>query len=908
MRFRSTILCFAGLVACSQGDPTAVSESGGTFAKGRPSILLITLDTTRADHLEPYGATNVETPALSGLADRGIVFEHAVATAPVTGPTHASLLTGLYPRRHGVRNNLTHYLAEDVPTLAEGLSAAGYRTAAFVSAVVLEGRYGFDQGFDIYDDDLKSASARRIGPMTTERPGEATADRALAWLEGLGDDQPYFLWVHFYDPHLPYSPPSPWAESYRDRPYDGEIAYMDSQIGRLLQHPRTVGDDVMVLAIGDHGEGLGDHGENAHGLLVYESTIRVPWILKLPGGPAGVRIAAPISQVDLVPTIAEMVTAYPETGLGELEGRSLLPLLRGDDWTTERLLFAETELPFFSYGWARLRSVRQGSLKYIDAPVVELYELDHDPGENTNLAEDRGADVRRLALETEAWSATDDDSGSTAPVDAKTAEMLRALGYSAGDAGRPEGEGHGNPVELIAVHEELQAIHELTFSGQMVEAVNRIRDVLIRDPGNLSALKDLSRGLVQLGRLDEAAEVAAKASSVAPWSAQALKVEAEVEFHRGRNQRALDLIDKALELDSLLLEARLDRSLYLAALGRNDEAVTELGPLLEQSPDHEWVALRYAEIVELESGDYSAAEKRLRMVLSRNPYFTDAWLLLGTVLTRAGRTADAAAAYREAITYRANHAGLQIRLSLLLAESADPAAEAALRHAIGSSPTVRADVHVALGELLAARGRGGEAKQQFEIAASAPTFSAGTRNGRAMALVQLGRASEAEVLWRDLIRDRPDYWRAWLNMASLSIQRQDWAAVEKFARAAVERQPTSASAWNNLAIGLEELGRTSEAETTYRRASEVDPGDYRALFNLGILLRKSARYDEAAAIQEKVLTRNPRHSGAHFELGALYAGPLGNIERAKMHLQATIGADPNHPRARQARAILDRLP
>ena len=176
-----------------------------------------------------------------------------------------------------------------------------------------------------------------------------------------------------------------------------------------------------------------------------------------------------------------------------------------------------------------------------------------------------------------------------------------------------------------------------------------------------------------------------------------------------------------------------------------------------------------------------------------------------------------------------------------------------------------------------------------------------------MALVQLGRASEAEVLWRDLIRDRPDYWRAWLNMASLSIQRQDWAAVERFARAAVERQPTSASAWNNLAIGLEELGRTSEAETTYRRASEVDPGDYRALFNLGILLRKSARYDEAAAIQEMVLTRNPRHSGAHFELGALYAGPLGNIERAKMHLQATIGADPNHPRARQARAILDRL-
>ena len=177
----------------------------------------------------------------------------------------------------------------------------------------------------------------------------------------------------------------------------------------------------------------------------------------------------------------------------------------------------------------------RAALKYIDAPVAELYDLDHDPDENTNLADDRGADVRRLAAEVEAWSASDDVPDSPAPVDAKTAEMLRALGYSAGDPGRPEGEGHGNPVELIAVHEELQAIHGLMVSGQFVEAVNRVRSVLARDPENLSALKDLSRGLAQLGRLDEAAEVAAKASSVAPWSAQALKVEADVEFHRGQS-------------------------------------------------------------------------------------------------------------------------------------------------------------------------------------------------------------------------------------------------------------------------------------------------------------------------------------------------------------------------------------
>jgi len=885
-----------------------VGDTNDFVTPHRPSILLITLDTTRADHLEPYGAENVETPALSALAEQGIVFEHAVATAPVTGPAHASLLTGLHPRRHGVRQNLTHYLPEDVPTLAEWLSVAGYRSAAFVSAVVLEGRYGFDQGFEVYDDDLRSEVTRGITPTLTERPAAATADRALAWLDALGDNQPYFLWVHFFDPHLPYSPPSPWAEKYRDRPYDGEIAYMDSQVGRLLQHPKAAADNVVVMAIGDHGEGLGEHGEMAHGLLVYESTIRVPWILKLPGGPAGVRIAAPVSQVDLVPTIVEMVTVDSDTGFEGLEGRSLLPLLRGKDWEAERLLFAEAESPFFIYGWARLRSVRQGGLKYIDAPVAELYDLEHDPGENSNLAAGHEGDVRRLAVEIDGWSASEHDFGGAAAVDAETAEMLRALGYSAGDPRRPEGEGHGNPVELIAVHEELQVIHWLMVSGQIVEPVNRVRAVLDRDPENLAALKDLSQGLVQLGRLDEAAEVAAKASSVAPWSAQALKAEADVEFHRGRNQRALDLVDQALELDDRFLEARLDRSRYLAALDRHDEAVAELESLLGRSPDNEWVALRYAEIVELESGDYRAAEERLRTVLSRNPYFAEAWLLLARVLTTEGRSSDAAAVYREAIGYRPNNADLQIRLALLLTETADPSAETALREAIASSPAVRADIHVALGELLAARGHGSEARQHFEVAASAPAFSTGTRNAKAMALLQLGRASEAEVLWKDLIRDRPDYWRAWLNMASLSIQGRDWTAVERYARAAIEREPTSPDAWNNLAIGLEELGRTGEAEAAYRRASEVDVRDWRALFNLGILLRKSARYDEALAVQQSVLARAPGHGGAHFELGMLYAGPLGDVERAKAHLQATIDADPNHPRARQARIVLDQLP
>jgi arylsulfatase A-like enzyme/Flp pilus assembly protein TadD len=870
-------------------------------------MLLITLDTTRADHLQPYDARDAETPALQALADDGVVFEHAFATAPTTAPAHASLLTGLYPPRHGLRNNLTHHLADEIPTVVEWLSADGYRTAAFVSAIVLERRYGLDQGFEVYEDEIRSAAADRQTRMATERSAEATAGRALAWLDAIDAGTPYFLWVHFYDPHLPYSPPPPWAEAFHDRPYDGEIAYMDSQIGRLLQHPRVSTGEAVVFAIGDHGEGLGEHGEDDHGLLVYDSTIRIPWILRLPGGPSGVRVAEPVSQVDLVPTIAELTSLAPRPGFENLEGRSLLPLLGSGENPTERPLFAETEVPFFSYGWSRLRTVRRGSMKFIDAPVPELYDLEQDPWENRNLAFEREADARRFLKEIEAWAGDSEDPGSTLTVDSETAEQLRALGYLAGDTGRPAGDERGNPVELMAVHRELQLIGELLATSRPQEAVQRVNDALALDPDNLAALRDLSRGLVQLGRLDEAAAVASRATEIAPWSTQALMVEADVEHRRGHHQHALELSERALELDDRLLEARLDRCRFLAELGRTAEAAQELEPLLAEHPDNNWVALRYAEIVELNSGDYPAAERRLRMVISRNPFITEAWLLLGTALTRDVRLSDAVSAYREAIASGVADADLFARLALLLSESADPSAEQALRDAIRANPAPRADLYVSLGELLAAGGRGQEAQQQFELAAEAPVFSDGTGNAKAMALMRLGRAAEAERLWTQLTRDSPDYAKPWLNLSSLSIQRRDWSAVERLARTATEKDPTVSAAWNNLGIGLDELGRTSEAEAAYRRAIEVDPTDWRAAFNLGILLRKSEQYAEAAAVQKRVLTVAPRHAGAHFELGVLYAGPLGDIERAKAHLQATIGADPNHPRARQARAVLDQI-
>jgi arylsulfatase A-like enzyme/tetratricopeptide (TPR) repeat protein len=802
------------------------------------SILLITLDTTRADRLEPYGATGVETPALAGLAARGVVFEQAMAVAPVTAPTHATILTGLYPPSHGVRDNAIHALAEDIPTFAESLSVAGFRTAAFISSAVLERRFGLAQGFELYDDNFAVSGSRTESRMMIERPASATVDRALRWLDSLGESERYFVWVHLFDPHAPYAPPKPWSDRFPERPYDGEIAFMDAEIGRLLRHPRASGREVVVAAIGDHGESLGDHGEMTHGLLVYESTIRVPWIMSWPGCPTGARFDQPVSQVDFMPTALD-VLALPGVDDG-VDGKSLIPLIDGNQDGPDRLLYAESLVGFFSYGWSRLHTVRDGRLKYINGPVAELYDLSDDPGEKDNLADGRTGDVQRLraALEVMASDAGEESfrpAGETGSI-----EKLRALGYVVGDANRPIETARGNPMELIGIHEEIQRSSTLLEAARYAEAILVLEGVLDLDPNNIAALQNLTRGLVGVRRLEEAERVAEKARLLAPWSARAPMVQAEVALQRGDTERALELADESLVIDPNHQEGRIERARFLAMLGRNAEAVEELERVRQQSGNSAWIDLRYAEYVDVPEGNLDQAEKRLRSALARDPFLSDGWILLGTVLESQNRQLEAEAAFRSGLEHRPGHPELRSRL--------------------------------------------------------------------ATALANRGRIGEAEAIWRELVRTDPGFARAWHNLASVAIQRGDWAEVERLARTAVARDPGMSEAWNNLGIGLEELGRTGEAEAAYGRAIETGDPDQRALFNLGLLLRESRRYTEAAEVQRQVLARQPSNAAANFELGAILVGPLGDIERGKLHLQAVIAADPDGPRARQARAILDRLP
>src|SRR6185295_9907135 len=362
----------------------------------QPNVLLVTIDTLRADHVGCYGHPGSVTPVLDGLAARGVRFATAVAHVPLTGPSHASILTGRTPLGHGLRDNGGFALPAQARSLAEDFRKAGYRTAAFVSGFPLDRRFGFDRGFETYDDHLPKGNDRRRTPYV-ERFADATTDAVLRWLataspQNAAQPAPWFLWVHYYDPHAPYEPPvTDLADRYRRSPYDGEIAFVDRQLGRLLQTLDARGETsrTIVLVTADHGESLGEHGEGTHGIFLYDATLRVPWIMAGPQIVAG-RVSRTIARsIDVLPTLLDYA-GLPQRS--DVDGRSLRHAADGEEMS-DAPAYAESLYSELELGWAPLHAWRTAGFKFIKAPHPELYDLQSDPSEKANRAGEQGARV-----------------------------------------------------------------------------------------------------------------------------------------------------------------------------------------------------------------------------------------------------------------------------------------------------------------------------------------------------------------------------------------------------------------------------------------------------------------------------------------------------------------------------------
>ncbi len=445
----------------------------------KKNVLLITLDTVRADRLSCYGANGITTPAIDRIAGMGVLFEQAVAPAPLTLPSHATVLTGLYPQSHGVRDNHSFRLSNRAVTLTEILRNNGYRTAAVVGSFILDSSFGLAQGFEYYDDEMVSSRVAGGLQRLTPRPASDVTSSSLSWLSRVSGE-PFFLWVHYYDPHHPYEPPPPYADLYREDPYNGEIAFVDENVGRILQvlEAEKLLEETFIVVAGDHGEGLGDHGEKTHSVFVYEPMIRVPFIISRPRSlPAGVRIEEPVSLADIFPTILDLLDLDYEA---DLDGMSLVPLLR-DGEKRDRFLYSESMFSSLTYGWSELSSLRGPRWKYIRSATPELYDLSRDPAEENNLAEARPDVLERFEarldslLEESPSGESFSDRRSSTP---EERERLAALGYVTGSPGREEGTRPRDPKDMIRYHLLIDRGNKATDHARYDEAFDAFSEVL----------------------------------------------------------------------------------------------------------------------------------------------------------------------------------------------------------------------------------------------------------------------------------------------------------------------------------------------------------------------------------------------------------------------------------------------
>ena len=545
-------------VALALAAVVALGFGCGRLGGARPSgsglnLLLVTLDTTRADRLGCYGHRAARTPRLDRLAAEGVRFETALADAPITLPSHASIFTGLHPFEHGVRNNGNFSLPDRFPTLATVLRERGYRTAAFVSSFILDRRYGLARGFEVYDDRMSEEGRAESAPEA-ERRGDLTAGALGRWLAARAagpNEPPFFAWLHLYDPHEPYRPPSPFREQFAADPYDGEIAFADATVGTVLDalDARGLLARTLVAVVADHGESLGEHGEETHSMFLYESTLRVPLILWRPGVlPSGRVVRAPVRTVDLAPTLLDVLGA---PALGAPHARSLRAVVDGGAGGAPVAAYAETYVPRLYMGGAALRMLRDDRYKLIAAPRPELYDLAADPGETRNrfAEEPRIAGALQRGLE-ELLSGAG-DAMSVVAVDSEAAEKLNALGYVGAGAEAPSldraGEGK-DPKDLIAVFNRLRRANDALRDRRFGEALPILDAALAEDPQNAFARMLRGNARLGLGQYGPALGEFRAYLALAPRSAQAHQWLAVCHLKLGDRPRARAAFERALAL------------------------------------------------------------------------------------------------------------------------------------------------------------------------------------------------------------------------------------------------------------------------------------------------------------------------------------------------------------------------
>lgn len=667
MRARGGVLArglprLALVLACSGG----CAKSRAVFP--RAPVILVSVDTLRADHLPAYGYREVETPGLSALQKDSVVFDNALSPVPLTLPAHASLFTGLLPYQHGVRDNIGYRLSPKTTTLASFLRQRGYSTGGAVSAFVLDHATGVAEGFDHYRDDIEMrASGEALGQV--QRSGAVTEELLEKWIGERAPETPFFAFLHLYEPHSPYDPPEPFKSRYAARPYDGEIAAADAVVARLLGFLKTrrIYDRAIVVFLSDHGEGLGDHGEDEHGILLYREELRVPLFVKLPGNArAGERIASPAGLVDVFPTVAALLgEKVPLALAGE-------PLLAGGAAPgAGRRLYAETLYPRLHFGWSDLASLTDSTYQYIEAPRPELYDWTKDPAEKNDLSAGLPPAFRTMRAQ---LLATERPLQPPGAADAETIKKLASLGYIASRSPDAAAKDLPDPKDRIRTLGLFREAAHLAADHREKEAVALLRKLTAENPRMLEAWELLTRVLRQSGRPREALEALGHADRLQPGTPQILAGMSDLSLECGDPAKARSLAEAAKAAgatDVAPLFAKIDLAAGDLARARQEalEAIAQRsrdrGPLVllaeievaARNLEAALAALQRADalgegrppLMDLEStrgdvlsrmGEEKAAEKAFAAEIASFPGNLDAWSRLALLYAATGRDGE----------------------------------------------------------------------------------------------------------------------------------------------------------------------------------------------------------------------------------------------------------------------------
>ncbi|MGB7293983.1 MAG: sulfatase-like hydrolase/transferase [Candidatus Aminicenantales bacterium] len=552
----------------------------------RLNVLLVTLDTTRADGLGCYGSTRARTPNLDGLAAAGVRFENVYCQVPLTTPSHCSILTGTYPIYHQVHNNGAYALPDEMTTLAEVFKGRGFETAAFVASFTVDSRFGLDQGFDVYDDRMNEGDAFK--PLNAERKADKVYAAFRSWLDSR-EEGPFFCWVHFFDPHIPYDPPAPYSIDFADSPYDGEIAYMDHYVGQVIAALREKGlfQKTLIVLAGDHGEAFGEKIEMGHGVFLYDGTLRVPMIFLAEDRlPKGAVIMPRVRLIDIVPSVLDLLEIPPPT---EVQGQSLLPHISGQK-KEDLGSYLETYFPRENYGWSELVGLIEGDWKFIRAPKPELYNLKTDPEEAENVLgrEGRRAQEMRSLLEEMIAGSSSGLASSKRELTSEEQEKLRSLGYIDRTADSPAGS-LPDPKDMGEELRMSQKAEILEMEGNFAEAAAVYAQILELNPRSPANYVNLALIQAKMERFEEAVGTLENGIAALPGSVTLLSRLAHTDMVMGRLQKSLDAWQAVLVIDPGYFDGLLASGWILDLMGKKDEAREFLDRALEIEPENRFL-------------------------------------------------------------------------------------------------------------------------------------------------------------------------------------------------------------------------------------------------------------------------------------------------------------------------------